>query len=82
MKSITNSMVSDFNSTLNFADSPLRIYYDKDFNGYQIKLYNLRDIKSYIIVPSDDFYEALENHFKKEGIELRYNADKTVFWSK
>lgn len=82
MNQITNGMKSGINSLLDLAGSPLKIIYNEDFHGFQIVLVNSKDLKSYIVNPSDDVYNMIENFFEGENIQLRYNADRSIFWSK
>lgn len=80
---ITEGMVDEFNETLDNMSCSFRIkYVDKDYPICEIVPANMLFIDSFIINPTEEFYDALENFFNKKGIELTYNNTGTIFWSK
>ena len=48
----------------------------------EITLPSLKYIDSFIINPTNEFYDWLELWFKIKGIELSYNNTRSIIWSK
>ena len=42
----------------------------------------MNGVDSFIINPTKDFFNWLELWFKTKGIELNYNNDRSIMWSK
>ena len=86
MARITEDMVIIFNQTLENLDCSFKLDFRKTSvpgnTSCEIVPANNRFIHSSIINLTDEFYETLENFFKKKGIELSYNNTGSIFWSK
>lgn len=82
---ITEHMVAVFNSTLKNFGCSFKLKFEDSISGNpECKIVPSNDlfIQSSIINLSAGFYMHLEEFFNKRGIELSYNNDKSVFWSK
>ena len=83
---ITNEMVVELNNELANKGYPFRYEYSKiaDSGNPHIKitLPNMNGVDSFIINPTKDFFNWLELWFKTKGIELNYNNDRSIMWSK
>ena len=84
---ITQDMVTVFNQKLKEIDCSFKLKFEE--NGLatgnttcQIVPANNKFISSSIINMTDEFYEFLEKFFAERGIELTYNNDGSIFWSK
>lgn len=82
---ITEDMVTVFNQTLENLNCSFRLKYESGMCGNgqcKITPSNEMFIQSSIINLTEDFYRVLENFFAKRDIELSYNNDGSIFWSK
>lgn len=82
---ITEDMVTVFNQTLENLNCSFRLKFENGTCGNgQCKIVSSNDvfIKSSIINLTEEFYKVLEEFFSKRGIELSYNNDGSIFWSK
>ena len=89
---ITENMVTDFNETLKNLNCIFRLKFnreDESYLGYSeynpscaIVPASKTFVSSAIINPTRDFYKILENFFKEREIEITYNNDGSIFWSK
>lgn len=84
---ITEDMVTVFNQTLENLNCSFRLEFDNKTIGFgnptcQIVPSNNIFIESSIINVTKEFYKVLEEFFTKRGIELSYNNDGSIFWSK
>ena len=84
---ITKKMVEEFNQTLENLNCSFRLEFDNKTIGFgnptcQIVPSNNIFIESSIINVTKEFYKVLEEFFTKRGIELSYNNDGSIFWSK
>lgn len=82
---ITEDMVIVFNQTLENLNCSFRLKFESGMcrNG-QCKIVPSNDmfIQSSIINLTEEFYKVLEEFFSKRDIELSYNNDGSIFWSK
>ena len=82
---ITEDMVTVFNQILENLSCCFKLKFEGGMCGNgQCKIVPLNDmfIKSSIINLTEEFYKVLEDYFSKRGIELSYNNDGSIFWSK
>ncbi len=81
---ITSSMVNEFNNKLSSVGCSFKLYIDErtDLSQCEIVPSNTMYIESSIINLTREFYSYLEEFFLIKGIQLNYNASKSVFWSK
>ena len=84
---ITEDMVAAFNRTLENLNCSFKLKFDDKTIGFgnttcQVVPSNDMFIHSSIINLTDEFYKVLEEYFRKRGIELSYNNDGSIFWSK
>ena len=82
---ITEDMVAVFNQTLENLNCIFRLKFEEGMLGNaQCKVVPSNDmfIYSSIINLTDEFYKVLDEFFNKRGIELSYNNDGSIFWSK
>lgn len=82
---ITEDMVTVFNQTLENLNCSFRLKFKNGMCGNgQCEVVPSNDmfIQSSIINLTEEFYKALEEFFEKRGIELSYNNDGSIFWSK
>ena len=82
---ITEDMVIVFNQTLGNLNCSFKLKYESGTCGNgQCKVVPSNDmfIQSSIINLTEEFYKVLEEFFSKRGIELSYNNDGSIFWSK
>lgn len=84
---ITEDMVIDFNHTLENLGCSFKLKYDDNGLGFsnptcQIVPASDMFIHSAIINVTNEFYKILDDFFLKKGIELSYNNDGSIFWSK
>lgn len=84
---ITEDMVAVFNQTLENLGCSFKLQYDDNILGFgnpscQIVPTSDRFIHSSIINLTEEFYKILDEFFAKRGIELSYNNDNSIFWSK
>ena len=47
----------------------------------EIQLINKKFLNSWILNPSDDFYNFITTFFNNYDIEIKYNNTGTIFWS-
>ena len=47
----------------------------------KITLSSMNCVDSFIIYPTDEFFDWLELWFKLKGVELGYNNDGSIMWS-
>ncbi len=80
---ISENMMTDFNQTLENLNCCFRLKFIKEVNPIcEIVPANDMFIHSSIINLTDEFYQILNDFFKKRGIELTYNNTGSIFWSK
>lgn len=86
MNDITKEMIDELNKALETMSLGIRIKLEErlfiEGHACDIILANNFFIESYILNLSDEFYEMLEKFFKKYGITLSYNNNRSTFWSK
>lgn len=82
---ITEDMVTVFNQILESLNCSFKLKFETGVaKNNQCRIVPLNDIffHSFTINLTDEFYELLEDFFMKRNIELSYNNDKSIFWSK
>lgn len=83
---ITNEMVIELNKELSNKGCPFRYEYDEvGYTGnphIKITLPSMEGVDSFNINPTKLFFDWLELWFKDKGIELSYNNDGSIMWSK
>jgi hypothetical protein len=83
---ITNEMVMELNNELAVKGCPFRYEYDEagcsGNTHIKVTLSSMSCIDSFIINPTREFFDWLELWFKVKGIELSYNNDGSILWSK
>lgn len=82
---ITENMVTVFNQTLKNLNCSFKLKFESGMCGNgQCKVVPSNDmfIQSSIINLTEEFYKVLEDFFSKRDIELSYNNDGSIFWSK
>jgi hypothetical protein len=80
---ITREMVMELNNELSNKGCPFRYDYIEERNPQiEITLPSVNYVDSFIINPTREFFDWLELWFKMKGIELNYNNDGSIMWSK
>ncbi len=83
---ITDAMVYELNEQLEHKGYPFRYKYDDSIvTGnpcMKISLPSMYGVDSFIINPTREFFEWLEDWFIQYGIELSCNNDGSIIWSK
>ena len=83
---ITKEMVIELNIELANKGCSFRYEFDEDgFTGnphIKITPPSMNYVSSFIINPTREFFNWLELWFKTKGIELSYNNDGSILWSK
>lgn len=83
---ITDAMVYMLNEELEYRGYPFTYKYDdiisKSNPCMRISLPRMRGVQSFNIVPTEEFFDWLEDWFKRYDIELSYNNDGSIIWSK
>jgi len=83
---ITEEMVFRFNNMLLLTEGcsfKLQLNYGVGSNMQcEIVPRSGKFLDSWVLNASKEFYFTLEKFFKSEGIELSYNNDGSIFWSK
>lgn len=83
---ITREMVIELNDELRVKGCPFKYEYDSygTSGNPQIKiaLPSMNSVSSFIINPTRDFFDWMELWFKNKGIELSYNNDGSIMWSR
>lgn len=83
---ITKEMTVELNNELAIMGCPFR--YEYDSNGYtgnphiNIVLPSMNYVSSFIINPTDEFFNWLKTWFRSKGITLSCNNDGSIMWSK
>lgn len=83
---ITEKMVMELNNELANKGCPFRYEYDND--GYTgnphmiLTLVSMNFVNSFILNLSAEYYKWLTLWFETRGIELSFNNDGSIFWSK
>lgn len=83
---ITKEMVMELNNELINKGCPFRYEYDEA--GYSgnphmtISLPSMSCVHSFIINPTDDFFDWLQSWFKLKNIDLSWNNDGSILWSR
>lgn len=79
---ITQEMLNEFNNLMELEGSVIRLKTDdRIFDTINIKLPEDKNVYSFILNPTDEWYNKLENFFKQKGIpELKYNNTGSCFW--
>lgn len=83
-REITKTMVNKFNDHLKEVNCIFRLERRTDEIGtafVHIVLANNKYVSSYIINPTKEFYDLLNDYFLTMGIKLNRNNTGTVFWS-
>ena len=84
---ISKEMVYQLNNELRFRGYPFRYEYNESLISgnphIQITLTSTFGVDSFIINPTKEFFEWLQNWFiERYGIELSCNNDRSILWSK
>lgn len=81
-KKITKSLAHEFNVLMANNGSIIRLEYIQQpfYAMFKVCPCNMLYIDSYILNPTEEFYEILENFFKNKDIKLSYNNTHTIFW--
>lgn len=84
---ITKEMVIELNTELAIKGCPFRYKYvfNKLSMGnpeIEITLPSMNYVSSFIVNPTNEFYDWLKMWFKSKGIELSCNNDGSILWSK
>lgn len=83
-KEITKEMVTKLNEYLKEVNCIFRLERRTDGIGtafVYIVLANNKYVSSYIINPTEEFYDLLNDYFLPMGIKLNWNNTRTVFWA-
>ena len=85
-RKITFEMVVDLNERLAILGCPFRYKYDEQGclgnPEIHITLLSTTMVQSFIVNPTEEFFDWLEAWFKTKGIELGCNNDRSIMWSK
>ena len=83
---ITQEMVMELNNELINKGCPFRYEYEKNTTSgnprIKITLPSMSCVSSFIINPEREFFDWLKLWFKIRGIELCFNNDGSICWSK
>lgn len=83
---ITEAMVYTLNEELEYRGYPFCYKYDdsiiKGNPCIKISLPRMKGVHSFTINPTEEFFDWLENWFKERDIELSYNNNGSIIWSK
>ena len=83
---ITREIVMELNNELVNKGCPFRFeYVEAKYFGnphMKITLPSMSCVDSFIINPTEEFFDWLVLWFQAKGIELSYNNDGSILWSK
>ena len=83
---ITRTMVEELNGELENNNCPFRYeYYEPDYTNnphMKITLVSMGYVDSFIINPTREFFEWLKLWFSHKGVELSFNNDGSIMWSR
>lgn len=82
---ITKEIVMELNNELANKGCPFKYEHDRGYTGnphMKITLPSMSCVSSFIINPTKEFFDWLEEWFKAKGIELSCNNDGSIIWSK
>lgn len=81
---ITDAIVQELNEELKHRDYPFRykyIEFGKNITCMQITLPNMLGVDSFIIKPTKEFFDWLQNWCSERRIELSCDDDGSILWS-
>lgn len=81
---ITQEMINDLNKILNNKGSNIKLKPNDISSGnptYKVSLSEDKFLHSYVLNPSKDFFEFVNDYFMDKGIKVVYNNNGNTFWS-